>query len=191
MSACSQPRSTARVSADSVDADSGSARKDPSMVCGADTGPVYPSAELVVHPAPAPGFPGLGTDDHRMADRPEVRAGVLARRGVATGDVVAGQAEAQVHPRRPLHQAVLAGRRGGRTALGAIRRCAHRVSRGRGTRARSRSRDCSSSLRSSSDSSMSTAARAADSTSPGALPSSRALTMTSRSAASISIRSRA
>src|SRR3954454_11934662 len=46
MSACSQPRSTARVSAASVRADSGRARKDSSTVRGPGTGLVYqpPSA---------------------------------------------------------------------------------------------------------------------------------------------------
>src|SRR3954451_9600467 len=41
MSACSQPRSTARVSAASVRADSGRARKDSSTVRGPGTGLVY------------------------------------------------------------------------------------------------------------------------------------------------------
>src|SRR3712207_7224031 len=47
----------------------------------------------------------------------------LFRSGVAAADVPAGEAPAQVHPRRPLAQAVLAGRGG----LGLPHRRGHQV----------------------------------------------------------------
>src|SRR3954464_8115960 len=65
MSACSQPRSTARVSAASVSADSGSARKDSSTV-RPGIPPVYQPGPSVQE-GPQPGYPAVQDEDDVQA----------------------------------------------------------------------------------------------------------------------------
>ena len=54
-------------------------------------------------------LPGLGRSHHWVADCPSMVAGMPRRRGVATTDVVAGQAAAKMHPAPADSKAITAG----------------------------------------------------------------------------------
>lgn len=61
--------------------------------------------------APAPAFGRIVTFDDRMTGRVKVPRGVAMRRVVATADMAASSAEAQMHPWRANLQTLLAAKR--------------------------------------------------------------------------------
>src|SRR6204780_5713188 len=70
------------------------------------------SDEGFVDIAPAPVLARLERLDDRVTVREGVGPGMTERRRVAAAHVPAGQAQAQVHPRGPQHEAFLAAARG-------------------------------------------------------------------------------